>query len=536
MTLAILFGAVGMNTVMAQGGTKTPLLLLKNGEINSTDFDITPVEPSSLTTDKLYAATFKSKNDNPSNTFQYKGLNVKDYDKIVIKYTIEEGNGDWQINLPNGTFTALPVGSNKEYVIQLKDVDTYGDFTIFSWFHVGQAITISEVYLYKAPDPDCSVIYEVKDAGGNIIFTSEPQGTTSGTRITELPNEFKRAFCEYTTTDVTLEKDKETTVEFTATWDACPITFYADYTSIVWKNLHLSRSKQWYLNNNDPTPSLVGDPSDKDRTADSYQWGFVGNPYQYKIYNKAAGSTKTLNGSAVMAEGETIWTSVAKNGEKGILFGRASDGQFLNQAGGDGNTALGFWWNPTDEGSTFYVADVPEPSLIIGEAGWATFGSLDKSANLNAATNVYAAKYENGSVKLTAVESKSVPAGVGVLVKGQGKISLAFDVDASAVESDLKVSDGTVTGDGSTIYVLAKEDAHGVGFYKLAEGTKVPAGKAYLVVPAGSAREFIGFGDATAIKSVETVKANGAVYNLAGQEVKSAQKGVFIINGKKVIK
>jgi hypothetical protein len=35
---------------------------------------------------------------------------------------------------------------------------------------------------------------------------------------------------------------------------------------------------------------------------------------------------------------------------------------------------------------------------------------------------------------------------------------------------------------------------------------------------------------------VETVKANGTVYNLAGQQVKNAQKGVFIVNGKKVIK
>ena len=180
---------------------------------------------------------------------------------------------------------------------------------------------------------------------------------------------------------------------------------------------------------------------------------------------------------------------------------------------------------------------MPEPSLIIGEAGWATFGSLDKSANLDGATNVYAAKYENGSVKLTAVESKSVRAGVGVLVEGSGEIVPTFGVEAGSVDSDLQVSNGTVTGDGSTIYVLA-DGGNGVGFYLLKSGDKVPAGKAYLKIEnSGSSREFIAIdGGATAIKSVETEKANGAVYNLAGQQVKSAQKGVFIMNGKKVIK
>lgn len=150
LTLALLVAGVGVNTVKAQGGTKTPLLLLKGGAINTTDFDVTPINPSTLTTDNLYAATFTSTNGNPSNTFQYKNLDVKDYDKAVVKYTIEAENGDWQINLPSGSFTALPIGTDQEYEVDLTGVDTYGDFTVFSWFHTGKSITISEVYLYKA--------------------------------------------------------------------------------------------------------------------------------------------------------------------------------------------------------------------------------------------------------------------------------------------------------------------------------------------------------------------------------------------------
>lgn len=40
----------------------------------------------------------------------------------------------------------------------------------------------------------------------------------------------------------------------------------------------------------------------------------------------------------------------------------------------------------------------------------------------------------------------------------------------------------------------------------------------------------------TGINNVETVSASNAVYNLAGQRVNGAQKGIIIVNGKKVIK
>ncbi len=149
----MLLGMGGVTSVKAQGGTKTPLLLLKNGAINSSEFEIKPIPPSTLTTENLYAATFTS-TGGYCNTFQYKEkpyqLDVSDYDKAVVKYTIEPGNGDWQIFLPNGTFTALPIGKDQVYEVDLTDVNTYGDFTVFSWNHSGKSITISEVYLYKS--------------------------------------------------------------------------------------------------------------------------------------------------------------------------------------------------------------------------------------------------------------------------------------------------------------------------------------------------------------------------------------------------
>ena len=187
-----------------------------------------------------------------------------------------------------------------------------------------------------------------------------------------------------------------------------------------------------------------------------------------------------------------------------------------------------------DDGTTFteFFVYAAKSNAVVGEAGYATFSSI-MNVDLTGVTG-YAAKYDGSKIVLT--EITTYPAGAAIIIKAdQGNYSLTNIESADEVDSDLNVSDGSVAGDG-TIYVLAKGGS-GVGFYKLATGGKVPAGKAYLKIAGGSSREFIAINnEATAIKSVETVKANGAVYNLAGQQVKNAQKGIYIVNGKKVIK
>lgn len=79
-------------------------------------------------------------------------MDVKNYDKAVIKYSILDAN-EWRVNTPVSHY-ALPSGTDKTYEIDLSDKDTYSDFTVFSSYQnhaVGSSITISEVYLYKNP-------------------------------------------------------------------------------------------------------------------------------------------------------------------------------------------------------------------------------------------------------------------------------------------------------------------------------------------------------------------------------------------------
>lgn len=87
-------------------------------------------------------------------------------------------------------------------------------------------------------------------------------------------------------------------------------------------------------------------------------------------------------------------------------------------------------------------------------------------------------------------------------------------------------------------YVLQNLDK--VGFYQVAEGNQptVGANRCYLTVPAAGVKAFYFDGnDATGISNVDAnVDANEVIYNIAGQRINKFQKGINIINGKKILK
>ena len=98
----------------------------------------------------------------------------------------------------------------------------------------------------------------------------------------------------------------------------------------------------------------------------------------------------------------------------------------------------------------------------------------------------------------------------------------------------LKISDGTAI---NGVYVLAKKNST-VGFYKWAGGALSP-GKVYVEAPSAGARDYLefSFDETTALTLVNSEKrtVNSDIYNLAGQRVANPTKGLYIVNGKKVI-
>ena len=104
-----------------------------------------------------------------------------------------------------------------------------------------------------------------------------------------------------------------------------------------------------------------------------------------------------------------------------------------------------------------------------------------------------------------------------------------------AIDNDLKGTFEPIAA--ANKYVLAKPEGEEVGFYQ-AESGNIAANKAYLELPSDTEVKAIFFanGDATGIANVEKTMENGAIYNVAGQRVNKALKGIYIVNGKKVVK
>ena len=188
-----------------------------------------------------------------------------------------------------------------------------------------------------------------------------------------------------------------------------------------------------------------------------------------------------------------------------------------------------------------YVVAKPITATVT-DAKYATFAvgaAIDYSTTAPSGLKAYIAYVEDNKVKLT--EVTNVPAYTAVILYADVNASTEYTLMPTAETTDdvsankLHVSDGTVTGDGSTIYVLAKGTS-GVGFYKLANGATIAVGKAYLQISGGTAQApaFIGFGDGNGATGIQTID-NGKLTNDNVYYVAQPTKGLYIVNGKKVV-
>ena len=200
-----------------------------------------------------------------------------------------------------------------------------------------------------------------------------------------------------------------------------------------------------------------------------------------------------------------------------------------------GNYDITIHFNPT----TGEVYETMAVYKSVSDAGYATYCA---SYDLNfEGTGVKAFIAKKNDTAISFEEVTSAPANTGLLLKAaEGSYPIAMEVSNTNVEDNefIGTVSGTTAPKGS--FVLMNGTA-GVGFYKTtADSFTIGANTAYLPASVAGARTFIGFdfedNTTTAIEGVATVKAdNGEIYNLQGQRVVKAQKGLYIINGKKVV-
>lgn len=203
-----------------------------------------------------------------------------------------------------------------------------------------------------------------------------------------------------------------------------------------------------------------------------------------------------------------------------------------------------------------YTTTVETNSLTLrafdGKNYFATFSS-DKAVKFVDAT-VYAVGVNDDRLILTEVESKQVPANTGVLLKSAGtEATYSVIGSAPAIENNLlcaSVEEGqTTAADGTTegysFFKLSYNQAgenEKLGFYWAKENGAPfvsKAGLAYLAVKTADVAAVKGFSlfdMETGISKVSgSAAGNGVIYDLQGRRVERAVRGLYIVNGRKVM-
>lgn len=187
--------------------------------------------------------------------------------------------------------------------------------------------------------------------------------------------------------------------------------------------------------------------------------------------------------------------------------------------------------------------------VTISSAGYASFYT---PIALTLPENLRAYAVEAVEDNVAKMEAKSdIKAGQGAILKGAaGTYTLTSGEATSDWSANMLRGTATNTYVEGSAYVLSMQDGI-VGFYKAmlnkdANGNAGNthflnnAGKAYLPMDGHNVRCLVfDFGTETGIIETENgnVKTeNSAVYDLAGRRVQNAQKGIFIVNGKKVVR
>ena len=192
-----------------------------------------------------------------------------------------------------------------------------------------------------------------------------------------------------------------------------------------------------------------------------------------------------------------------------------------------------------------YFSPCYEAPTAVGTDYWQTFYTDTRNVKADANTTVYVATLNAAGteLELTEVADKIVPVGQAVVLKSSVSKPMLY-TSASAGTGDyaansLKGSqrDVKTSSVNGTVYTLAVKDGK-LGFYKYT-GTTLAARKAYLAIEGAGARVItLGGDNTTGIATTErhATEADGQCYDLQGRRISQPQKGIYIVNGKKMVK
>lgn len=382
-------------------------------------------------------------------------------------------------------------------------------------------------------------------------------------------------FCNGTKPEgtVSAEDDGETKV-IDVTW-AGPFDYTSSAEDNVAKWYQLTLHRHNFVMKNNATSNqinFVGEKGDgtqyvgtkKNFTLDKDEhWAFVGNPFDgFQIYSRKGGriisgttassvpyvSTSDLTSSQVdkwilVEQGlHPEWHDVTiTNGFSIYLKGYPN--LILNYK--EAQKRLEYWENNKDNGSTFVAWKNCLPQRSLNTVNGTSYASFYVDYPVKVTTDnvkVYTGTVNNNSLEMTEAGDKIIPANVGVVLISEtgattAEISISDETGTLALGSLTGTTTGrNIAGSQSNYLVLGRDanDLTKVGFYR-PSGTQIPANKAYIYLGGGNVQglAFNFDGATTDINSISATTDKQEIYDLSGRRVMKANKGLYIINGKK---
>lgn len=292
-----------------------------------------------------------------------------------------------------------------------------------------------------------------------------------------------------------------------------------------------------------------------------YLYNVLNGVYLSTAKGHAGGQNQTLATAAEKAKAVTI-ASMGKDNQVKIV----PEGGAMLHAQAHGSEVVGWDADNADDASAWRISEVAfsltdlSHTLTVSEAGWATL-VLGYNTEIPADVTVYAVSEAKEGYATLAEVADVLPAHTPVLVEAAaGKYAFNYTDETAAVENNLlegSVFNVTVS---EAAYILGN-GAQGVGLYKAKfdvstdktnDGTEEApavtyeafvnhANKAYLPAPAGASAAMFSFGHGEGTTSIENSKLeienSTVIYDLLGRRVQNMAKGgIYIVNGKKVIK
>ena len=256
-------------------------------------------------------------------------------------------------------------------------------------------------------------------------------------------------------------------------------------------------------------------------------------------------------------------TDVAvKDGVVSLIWDVTTDATFASGFNAEGKsyldgTGAGSWGWTTTFGLTLADESVPAVISYIGYEGDDSELVKDLTSTVPVAVDGYATFSCNKSLDFTGspIAAYAATEIVGSDESGRDvKFKRVYQVEAgtgvllhatTATTEEVAVLDGVLTETYSNIFKVAETDmtdtdlaggyiladgAEGMGFYRAGAGATLAKGKAYLPSSVAGARIILPGNEATAIETVgAAVNGRADVYNLQGQRMLKAQKGLNIV-------